>query len=215
LGVSDKQLETIRENPEASLTQYTVYAPASGEIIEKHVTAGEMVDNSTPVFTIGDLRSLWVRLNVYPQDMADIREGMDVLVDAGHGIEPVTGTIDYIEPIVGEETRTAVARVVLQRMNEVFRPGLFVTGRVEVGGDDVSIVLPRNAVIELDEDKLVFVRSGTEFEPRVVSIGRSTASGIEILSGLEQGEEVVVSGAFQLKAELLKGTFDPHAGHAH
>lgn len=215
LGVSDEQIARIASDPDASLTSYTIHAPASGEIIEKHVTRGEMVDTSTALFTIGDFSSLWVHLNVYPEDMADVRQGLQVLVDPGHGIEPVTGEIDYIEPIVGEATRTAVARVVLQRTDEVFRPGLFVTGHVEIGGGHADIVLPRNAVVELDEDHLVFVRKGTDFEPRVVTIGRTTASGTEILAGLEAGEEVVVEGAFQLKAELLKGTFDPHAGHAH
>ncbi|MCB1215885.1 efflux RND transporter periplasmic adaptor subunit [bacterium] len=215
LGVSDAQIAGIVANPEASLTGFTVYAPASGEIIEKHVTKGEMVGTDEPVFTIGNMDSLWVRLNVYPEDMADVREGLEVLVDPGHGIPAETGYIDYIEPIVGEATRTAVARVVLERSSPAFRPGLFVTGRVEIGGDTVDIVVPRDSVIELDEDKLVFVRSGLGFEPRVVSTGRSTASGTEILAGLRPGEEIVVEGAFQLKAELLKGTFDPHAGHAH
>ncbi|MCB1186691.1 efflux RND transporter periplasmic adaptor subunit [bacterium] len=215
LGVSDEQIAGIIANPEASLTGFTVYAPASGEIIEKHVTAGEMVGTEEPVFTIGNLNSLWVHLNVYPEDMADVRKGLEVLVDPGHGIPSETGYIDYIEPIVGEATRTAVARVVLERASEAFRPGLFVTGHVEIGGDTVDIVVPRDAVIELDEDKLVFVRHGESFEPRVVSIGRTTASGTEIVNGLSAGEEIVVEGAFQLKAELLKGTFDPHAGHAH
>jgi cobalt-zinc-cadmium efflux system membrane fusion protein len=215
MGLSETQIDGIWDNPDSSLTAYTVYAPVGGEIIEKHASLGEMVDADTEVFTIGDLSTVWVRLNVFQQDFLDVREGMEVLINAGHGAEPVSSRIDYIEPLIGEETRTAVARVVLPRSSHVFRPGLFVTGYIEVGGGDSALVAPRSAVVDLDQDNLVFVRHGLEFEPRVISTGRQTAASIEVLSGLAPGEEVVVEGAFQLKAELLKGTFDPHAGHAH
>ena len=214
-GITEALLAELAENSAASLTTFIVYAPAAGEILEKHVALGEMVDTSTALFTIGNLSTVWARLNVYQEDMADITEGLDVLIDAGHGIESVWGRIDYIEPIIGESTRTAVARVVLPRSSKMLRPGLFVTGHVEIGDEMAGLVVPRNAVIELDDDRMIFVRRGTVFEPRVVSIGRETASDIEVLSGLEPNEDVVVTGAFQLKAELLKGTFDPHAGHAH
>ena len=95
------------------------------------------------------------------------------------------------------------------------RPGLFVRGFIEVGGEQVDLVVPRNSVVDLDQDKLVFVRKGNNFEPRMVSVGVQTLASIEVLSGLKPGEEIVIAGAFHLKAELLKGTFDPHAGHAH
>jgi cobalt-zinc-cadmium efflux system membrane fusion protein len=214
-GVSDERIAALPESSDSVMTAFTVYAPASGEILEKHVALGELVDSSTSLFTIGNLGTVWARLNIYQENMTDIQRGMDVLIDAGHGIEAVSGRIDYIEPIIGESTRTAVARVVLPRSNAEFRPGLFVTGYVEIGGELAGLVVPRNAVIELDEDKMVFVRVGDTFVPRVVSIGRETSTSIEILSGVEPNEDVVVTGAFQLKAELLKGTFDPHAGHAH
>lgn len=215
MGLSGDQISAIGADPDASLTHYTVYSPAGGEIIEKHAALGELVTPDSEVFTIGDLSTVWVRLNVYQQDFLDVEEGMEVLVDPGHGMEPATGVIDYIEPLIGEETRTAVARVVLPRSSHLLRPGLFVTGHLEVGGEPAELVVPRSAVVDLDQDQMVFVRDGLVFEPRVISVGRQTATSIEVLSGLSPGEEIIVEGAFQLKAELLKGTFDPHAGHAH
>jgi cobalt-zinc-cadmium efflux system membrane fusion protein len=215
MGLSSDQVSAIGADPDASLTEYTVYSPVGGEIIEKHAALGELVTSDSEIFTIGDLSTVWVRLNVYQQDFLDVEEGMEVLVDPGHGMEPTTGVIDYIEPLIGEETRTAVARVVLPRSSHVLRPGLFVTGYLEVGGEPAEVVVPRGAVVDLDQDKLVFIRDGLIFEPRVIVIGRETATSVEVLTGLSPGEEIVVEGAFQLKAELLKGTFDPHAGHAH
>jgi cobalt-zinc-cadmium efflux system membrane fusion protein len=215
MGLSQDQIDALPQQPDAEMTKYTVYAPVGGEIIEKHAALGELVDPQTVVFTIGDMSSVWVRLNVYQQDFPSITEGLEVTVDPGHGVEPSTGRIDYIEPLIGEETRTAVARVVLPRTSHVLRPGLFVTGYIEVEAEDAALVVPPSAVVDLDQDKLVFVRQGTSFEPRTVVLGRRTVDAIEVLSGIAAGEEIVVEGAFQLKAELLKGTFDPHAGHAH
>jgi len=215
LGLSQPQIEGLTDKPDPNLTGYTVTSPVGGEILEKHASLGEMVGPETEVYTIGNMDTVWVRLNIYQQDFADIRVGMEVTVDPGHGVEPARGVIDYIEPLIGEQTRTAVARVVLKRTSHVFRPGLFVTGYVEVDGESVDLIVPRNAMVDLDQDKLIFVRSGTSFEPRVVSVGRQTSTSIEIIDGIEPGEEIVVEGAFQLKAELMKGNFDPHAGHAH
>lgn len=215
LGLSQAQISGLAEDPNSVLTTYTVTAPVAGEVTEKHASLGEVVGTDTELFTISDLSSVWVRLNVYQQDFRDVREGMQAIIDLGSGEGRIDGTIDYIEPIIGEETRTAIARVVIPRSSHVLRPGLFVTGYVEVGGEEAALAVPRDAVVDLDEDKLVFIRDGLTFIPQVVTTGRETAVSIEITSGLEPGTEIAVSGTFQLKAELLKGTFDPHAGHAH
>lgn len=215
LGLSSQQITDLPENATDNLTRYTVYSPVSGEVIEKHVSIGEVASSDSELFTIGDMTSVWVRLSIYQQDFLDVRPGLPVLIDAGHGIEPCTGTIDYIEPLIGEDTRTSIARVVLPVSKAQLRPGLFVTGTLEITGEELALAVPRSAVIELDQDNIIFVRHGNEFEPRVVSLGRESSVIYEVIGGLKAGEEIVVESAFQLKAELLKGTFDPHAGHAH
>ncbi|HES58550.1 MAG TPA: HlyD family efflux transporter periplasmic adaptor subunit, partial [Firmicutes bacterium] len=86
MGLSTDQIAAIPENPDGDMTAYTVHAPVSGEIIEKHAALGELVNSESEVFTIGDLSTVWVRLNVYQQDFVDVEEGMEVLVDPGHGM---------------------------------------------------------------------------------------------------------------------------------
>ena len=95
-----------------------------------------------------------------------------------------------------------------------WRPGLFVTGRVVVERVRADVVVPKTAIQTLDEQPVVFVKTGHEFEARRVRLGREDASSVEILSGLEPGDRYVASGGFALKAEMNKATFG-HAGHAH
>jgi cobalt-zinc-cadmium efflux system membrane fusion protein len=188
-------------------------APFDGTIIEKHVALGEAHKEDAEMFLIADLSSVWVNLGVYQKDLPSIRVGQSVVVSAGHGIPDMTGRIGYIGPLVGEQTRTATARVVLPNRGGQLRPGLFVTGRVTLSTVPVPILVPRSALQTIDDKTVVFVKDGDDFEPRPVIVGRSNGTHVEITSGLEPGQKYVSAGAFTLKAQLAKGSFGDGHGH--
>lgn len=213
LGFSDGYLKELPSHPDATYTRYEIRAPFAGTIIEKHLTLGESVNADAEVFTIADLSSVWVDINVYQKDLPKIRKGQTVRIEVGHGIPAVTGKIAWIGPLVGEATRTAKARVILPNPDGVLRPGLFVTARVAVADIAAEIIIPKSALQNFEDRPVVFVKGEDGFEPRPVQLGRQNATHVEILSGLTPGQTYVSEGAFTLKAQLSKGAFGD--GHNH
>jgi len=213
LGFSDAYLKALPEHPDATYTRFEIRAPFAGTIIEKHLTLGENLTADAEVFTIADLSSVWVDINVYQKDLAQIRQGQTVVIEIGHGIPSVSGKIAWVGPLVGEATRTAKARVVLANPEGTLRPGLFVTARVAVASTAAGIVVPKRALQNFEDRTVVFVRDEDGFEPRPVRTGRENATQVEILSGLEAGQTYVSQGAFTIKAQLSKGAFGD--GHNH
>ncbi|AMV70616.1 RND family efflux pump membrane fusion protein [Desulfuromonas sp. DDH964] len=213
LGFSEDYLKSLPEHPDATYTRFEIRAPFAGTITEKHLALGENAKSDAEVFTIADLSSVWVDINVYQKDLTLIRQGQTVVIEIGHGIPQVSGKIAWVGPLVGEATRTAKARVVLANPEGTLRPGLFVTARVAVGNTAAGIVVPKSALQTFEERNVVFVQDEDGFEPRPVELGQKNANQVEILSGLEAGQTYVSQGAFTLKAQLSKGAFGD--GHNH
>ncbi len=213
LGLSEGDLAGMPEHPDSTFTMYEMVAPFSGTVIEKHITLGEVLKDDTEAYVIADLGTVWVNLSVYQKDLPLVKKGQPVVISAGYGIPDITGEISYIGPIVGEQTRTALARVVLPNKEGLFRPGLFINARVTVDQQSVPLLVPKTAVQTIDNNPVVFSVDEDGFEPRRVIVGRSDAGSIEIVSGIGPGERYVAKGAFTLKAQLAKGTFE--SGHSH
>ncbi len=213
LGFSDDYIKELPDHQDATYTRYEIRAPFAGTIIEKHLTLGESVNADAEIFTIADLSSVWVDINVYQKDLARIHKGQTVVVQIGHGISPVSGKIAWLGPLVGEETRTAKARVVLPNPDGSLRPGLFVTAQVAVNNSRAGIVIPKTALQTFEGRSVVFVQDEDGFEPKPVKTGRQNAVQVEILGGLHAGQTYVSKGAFTLKAQLSKAAFGD--GHNH
>jgi cobalt-zinc-cadmium efflux system membrane fusion protein len=213
LDLSDQDLQQVAEQPDANLTAYAITAPFDGVVIEKHLTLGETVAAETPVFTIADLTSVWIDLQVYQKDLGRVAAGQDVRIITNHETATST-TIGFVQPLVGEATRTALARIVMPNHDGMWHPGCFVTALVATELVEVPVRLPHSALIRLEDgDTVVFVEDEHGLEPRPVVPGRRDFEHVEISQGLEPGEHYVARGAFALKSELGKGSFGH--GHAH
>lgn len=213
-GQGHKILDDDRHRIEERLAWYPLRAPFDGLVIEKHLTLGERHGDDSNAFTIADLSSVWVDINVFQKDLPQVRKGQRVWVSTVGGTS-AQGTVSFVAPIVDHKTRTALARVVLPNPDRQWRPGLFVNAELAVGGDGASIVVPKGAEQRMDGRAIVFVDEGHEFRAAAVSLGRRDASRVEVLSGLSPGERVVVEGAFELKAKIITSGLGAHAGHGH
>jgi cobalt-zinc-cadmium efflux system membrane fusion protein len=213
LGLSDASLDDLPRHPDVTYTRYEIRAPFAGTLIEKHITLGENVKEDAGVFTIADLSTVWVDINVYQKDLASIRKGQTVVLETGHGIPDVTGVINWVGPMMSEATRTAKARVILPNPGGLLRPGLFVTARVAVASETVAIRVPKTAVQTIEGQTVIFIQDEDGFEPQPVQTGRESADQVEITAGLAEGQTYVSQGAFTLKAQLSKGAFGD--GHNH
>jgi len=196
-----------------SLAPYSLKTLIGGVVIAKHITRGEPVSPDTEAFVVADLTEVWIDISVYQKDLPLIRMGQPVVVSAGHDLHESEGEISYIAPVVDEETRTATARVVLPNPDGLWRPGLFVTVRVQVDRSEVPVAVPRTALQRIGGESIVFVEQEDGFVPRRIEIGRQGEGVVEVASGLAPDERYVSAGGFALKAELLRG--DLSGGHGH
>lgn len=205
MGLSADNLKELAQHPEDdTLTRYEVVAPFTGTVLNKRITLGEMRKEDYEAFVISDLDSVWANIIVSQKDMPYVKKGQTVTISTGNGIPDAQGVIAYLEPVVGDKTRSATARVVLPNPEKQWSPGLFVTAKVTVKTVDVGILVPEAALQTIEGKSVVFVREGEGFEARTVKVGRQNGTHVEILSGVNHGDQFVSKQSFLLKADLGK-----------
>lgn len=213
LGFSDEYLQNLPGQADVTYTRYEIKAPFDGVVIQKHISLGEVLEENAEAFVIANLKTVWVDLQIYQKDLASIHKGQHVAIQIGHGVPDARGSVDFVGPLLGEETRTALARVVLENPDGHYRPGMFVTARVAVATTPVNVAVAKSALQTVAERDVVFVKTPEGFDPRPVEIGRRNTVNVEIVAGLNPGDLYVSEGAFTLKAQLSKGAFGD--GHNH
>ena len=189
----------------------TLRAPFDGVVVEKHLTLGEAVQDSTNAFTVADLSSVWAELKVPARHLDAVRVGEPVTVRSGASGQTATGRIAYVGMLIGEQTRTAPARVKLANPGQAWRPGLFVDVDVTTGDAKAPVTVSEAALQTLDGKPTVFMRVPGGFVPQTVTLGRTGQGRVEVLQGLKAGDTVAGTGSFTVKAEQGKA----QASHTH
>ncbi|MDE2441773.1 MAG: efflux RND transporter periplasmic adaptor subunit [Betaproteobacteria bacterium] len=188
----------------SSLNRFEVKAPFDGTVVEKHLSAGEAIKDDASIFTVSDLRSVWAEFAVAPKDLAIVRVGQKVVVSSSAFDEKVQGVISYVGSLLGEQTRTARARVTLSNPQGAWRPGLFVTVRVLGAEQPVPVVVAAEAIQTIDNQATVFKVVSGGFQAVAVRTGRSDDKHVEVLEGLKAGDQIASGNTFVLKSELGK-----------
>lgn len=196
-----------------SLSTYSVKSLLEGLVIARHVSVGEAVDSERELFVVADLSTVWVDFGAFQKHLPLLALGQRIHISAGHGLPEAEALVSYIAPVVDESTRTATVRAVVENPDGKWRPGLFVTGRVETANEPVPIAVPNTALQAIGEVPVVFVRDDDGFEPRPVRLGRQGPHFTEIQAGLAAGETFVASGGFTIKSELQRGELGDGHGH--
>lgn len=192
--------------------RYELRAPLAGVVVEKHLTVGESVTESTASFTISDLSAVWAEMNVSAPQLPYVRVGSPVSVRATAFDSSAEGKIAYVGALIGEQSRTAPARVALANPQGVWRPGLFVDVKVLTEESQVPVAVDAKAIQRPDgRESVVFVPVEGGYKAQVVELGRSDGKATEVISGLKPGQDYVKDGSFMLKAELGKAS----AEHTH
>ncbi|NJD18428.1 MAG: efflux RND transporter periplasmic adaptor subunit, partial [Gemmatimonadetes bacterium] len=211
LGAASARHRTL--DPEDSVSvdgYYTLAAPIAGTVVGRDLMLGQIVGPGDDLFTVADLRSLWLVLDLYDGDLARVREGLPVEVQAAAfpGVS-FRGTLTYVGQVVDSLTRTVKARVVVENPGGRLRPGMFVTALVRGVDAASAVVVPEAAVQRLEDRTVVFVPAGAgRYAVRdVVTASEASGGMVSVLKGLAAGERVVDQGGFYLKSELLKATF--------
>lgn len=192
------------EADSANLARLEIRSPIDGVVIEKRVATGEAVAAEANIYVVADLSTVWAEVTLYPADLAAVKLGQKVTVRAAGLETSAEGVIAYVGSLLGEQTRTAKARITLANPGERWRPGLFVTADVVQEEREVPLAVPVEAIQTLRDSQVVFARFGDVFEARPVELGRSDAKLVEIVSGLAPGQQVAAANSFILKADLGK-----------
>jgi membrane fusion protein, heavy metal efflux system len=204
LGLSDTEIGKLAEGNEKDLTNYDIRAPFDGVVIKKHLSHGEWVKEDAEIYVIADLDSVWVDIIVYAQDLGSVRIGQDATVKTdSNGTEGI-GKVCYVGPLVGEDTRTAKARVVLPNPDGNWRPGLFAKVELVRHNSSPPMVVRNEAIQTFRNKPVVFVQYEDQYEARPVTLGRSDGKYTQVLKGMSEGERYVSKNSYILKAELGK-----------
>ncbi|MDP3672664.1 MAG: efflux RND transporter periplasmic adaptor subunit [Telluria sp.] len=194
-----------------ALSRYELRAPFDGAIVEKHIALGEAVKEDSNVFMISDLSSVWAEIIVPAKDLGIVRVGERATVKATSMGAVSTGTVSYVGSLLGEQTRTATARVTLANPSLAWRPGLFVNVELTSDERNAPVAVLSDAIQTVNDSPTVFVKMDGGFVGQVVTTGRSDGKYTEILTGIKPGTAYAASGSFVVKAEQGKGS----AEHAH
>jgi membrane fusion protein, copper/silver efflux system len=196
-----QRLSRLERAPET----LTLRSPVSGNVTEKPVVEGSAVSAGEKVMRIVDHSRLWIDARVYEQDISLVSVGQKVEARVAAQPDKVyEGEVVFIHPHLDETTRTASVRMQVANPGFELRPGMFATVVLRGNVAPSAILVPREAVIDTGDRQVAFVVGDKpgHFEPRRVRTGWTAEGGnVQIVEGLEAGEEVVVSGQFLLDAE--------------
>ncbi|MFC1833397.1 efflux RND transporter periplasmic adaptor subunit [Thermodesulfobacteriota bacterium] len=202
LGLTRQEVTKVVDAPSEELTRYEVEAPFDGVMITKHMSVGEWVKEDREICVVADLSTVWAHIIVYPKDLGLIRPGQKVTIESDASGLKTSGVISYIEPVIGEDSRTARARVVIPNPDGRWRPGLFITAQIIQEELSVPIAVETEAIQSLRDWSVVFVRYGNQFEARPLVLGRKDKHHVEVIKGLSAGEKYAARNSFLLKSEL-------------
>ena len=202
LGIPEERAQRLA-TPADVVTAFEVKAPLAGIVTKRNANVGLNVDQSTPLFTVTDLASVWVVADLYERDFAGVGVGSPVTITtmAYPGLE-LRGRVQYIDPQVQADTRTAKLRAEVPNSGNRLRFGMFVDVSMGARSPRPVVMVPKEAVQTVGTQTVVYVSTGPgRFVQRDVTLGDTMGNDIAISSGLEPGDAVVAEGAFFLRAE--------------
>ncbi len=184
------------------VAEIPVLAPISGEIVDRECSPGQLLQaGATQCFTISDMSTVWVLVNVYQNQLSYIHRGEEVTLQTDAYPTPFHGRISYLAPALDPNTRTLQARIVTDNPGDKLKNQMYVTATVVAGRIPNAIIVPAASVLRNAENQpFVYVEAGaTQFARRMVEIGETQGSQIEILGGLSPGDKVVADGSLFLQ----------------
>ena len=190
---------TVREN-------FPIYATVSGTVSEVMAAQGDYVNQGQPIVKLSNLNSVWAEFDAYENQIAQFIVGQKINITTNaYPNKEFEGTISFIDPILNNTTRTVTARATLQNRDNLFKPGMFVTGKVKGTTQTVenTLTVPASAVLWTGDRSLVYVKTNPNepvFEMREVTLGNRSGDNYQVSAGLNNGDEIVTNGTFTVDA---------------
>lgn len=187
-----------------SMTTYEITAPMSGIIIARDVARGVAVTTDKPIYTIADLSTVWVDLNVRRADLSSLEVGKEISITEEDSGVSATATISYLSPFGSQETQTLRAVATLPNADGKWRTGLLVNAALVVEEREVPVAVRYDALQTFRDWDVVFMKYNEVYEIAILELGQRDGEWIEVISGLEAGTTYVTENAFVVKADVMK-----------
>lgn len=204
--IPDQQIMALEEMGEPFKT-LPIYSPIRGFVIHKTAYEGQHIDPHTELYTIADLREVWIIADIYEYELPLVEVGQRARVTLPYFPgESFEGRVDYIYPYMDAKTRTAKARLVFANPDWKLKPDMYANiVLTAVLGE--GLVIPEDAVIDTGLRKVAFrALAGGHFQPVEIETGFKVGDMIQVLAGLEEGEEIVTGAAFLVDSESKLGS---------
>ncbi len=187
-------------------TSFTIYSHVSGVVTEIAVSDGAHIMDGKPIFKVSNLNTVWANFDVYENQISLFKKGQDIkVVTKAYPNKVFNAKVSYIDPILNSQTRTVTLRALLSNKDNVFKPGMFVEGKIETGTETTKqvVVVPASAVLWTGKRSVVYTKATSKesiFEMKEIELGSKIGANYEVVSGLNNGDEVVTNGAFTVDA---------------
>jgi Cu(I)/Ag(I) efflux system membrane fusion protein len=203
--LSDNQISEIESSGKIR-ENFPVYATVSGTVTQKLVDQGDYVKQGQPLLKIANLATVWANFDVYESQIELFKKGQLVAVTTkAFPNKLFNAKVDFIDPILDARTRTVKLRVVLTNSENLFKPGMFVEGRIasKTNNKEQVITIPATAVLWTGERSVVYIKTAVNepvFKMRQITLGSQIGEQYQVLDGLIKGEEIVTNGTFTVDA---------------
>lgn len=212
--IGPEQLKILERTGQVRKT-LTLFSEYSGIVTNKKVLAGARIMAGEELFEIADLSTVWVLADIYEYELPWVKVGQAVKVELPYGGKVIDGTVTYLYPTLESETRTVKARIEVANPELELKPAMFTQVSIAAGATGETLAVPISALLNSGKGQTVFVALGEgRFAPRSVKSGLRDDDGfVQILSGLNEHEAVVVSAQFMLDSESrLREALDKMTG---
>ncbi|HVZ19163.1 MAG TPA: efflux RND transporter periplasmic adaptor subunit [Terriglobales bacterium] len=207
LGLDERQVGDVAAGRQAS-TNITIPSPLDGVVTERSVNLGQVVTSGQELFTVTDLSSVWIEANLLENDFGAVHVGSQATITTpAYAGRQYRGLVDYINPQVDTQTRTAKVRVAVDNPGLVLRLGMYMDVLFTSPAGATVPIVPKQAIQAIGATNVVYLPVEGEpgrFLQRTVEAGEETPGGLGVLAGLKPGETVVTEGSFSLRSESLR-----------
>lgn len=203
--LSETQINQIESTGKVK-ENFPVYATVSGTVTEKLVEQGDYIKQGQTLLKIANLNTVWANFDVYENQIELFKKGQEVSVSTNaYPNREFKGKVDFIDPVLNTKTRTVTLRVVLINKEDVFKPGMFVSAKINgvVNENKEVLTIPASAVLWTGESSVVYLKTNPNepvFELKEVALGNKIGDNYEVLEGLFTGNEIVTNGTFTVDA---------------
>ncbi len=208
LGRTDAEIDALERAQRIDPVAY-ILAPISGTVTDRQVSPGQYIQSgaSTPVFSIGNLSTVWLVANVREVDAPLMRKDapVEVRVLAFPG-RVFKSRLDYIAPSIDPNTRRLTVRARIDNPNGALKPEMFASFSIAAGAASEAPAVPAQAIVyEGDSARVWVMQQGNSVGLRQIRTGRSHDGMVEVLAGLNPGERVVTAGALFIDRAAKEG----------